>query len=182
VTTSDTIRERLLEEARRPASELLAPLAQAQAMLLAALEGVSETQARFRPPGRSDAAQGEREGEDAWCIDEVLRHLVQAEEGVADRVEKLARGEPAEGSIPGRLGEHEGASLLELKGLLEASHQRLLSVARGLSGQERLDTTARHQFFGDLNCRAWLAMYALHLRSHARQVGDVKTAPGFPTA
>jgi hypothetical protein len=44
-----------------------------------------------------------------------------------------------------------------------------------------LDKTMPHRLFGELNCRGWLAMQALHVEDHARQVGKIKRHADYPT-
>ncbi len=170
------VRAQLLSQAEKPFSELLPPLREAHAAAMRVLEGVSEAQARFKP------VQSSTDGEGAWCIAEVLRHLIQSEEGNADRIPRLARGERGESPVAGRLGGHETTPLAGLVAALSAADNRLAEVAQGFNGQEVLDTTATHPLFGELNCRAWIALYTTHLRSHSRQIAEVKAAPGYPAS
>src|SRR5215210_2487551 len=83
--SNDRARAYLIAEASRPFSELVPIVEAARARLLAKLEGVSEAQAAFRP---SDG-----EGEDAWGVLEIARHLVRVEMWITERVEALSRGE-----------------------------------------------------------------------------------------
>jgi hypothetical protein len=83
--------------------------------------------------------------------------------------------------VPGVLGGNEDANLHELAQRYNEVHDRLEAVLRSLTGQEHLDGTAPHVFFGDLNCRGWAALYAGHLGSHARQVADIKATPDYPS-
>jgi hypothetical protein len=167
------IRARLIEQAEKPISELLAAALEERDALARELGSVSERQARFKPPGG--------QGEDAWCIAEVARHIIQAEEGLAGRVQKLGGGLPAEGaSVPGRLGGYETTPLAGLVDTLSRTRAALREAVDTIAGRERLDTTAAHVAFGDLNCRGWLALHALHVAAHTRQVEQVKAAPGYP--
>lgn len=169
-------RSALLKHAEQPMPALLAALDSSRRDLLAALAGITDDQARFRPRTGGAAA----DAEEAWSIAEVLRHLVQAEEGIADRVARLARGEPAETSVPGALGGHADTPLPGLIEALAASREKLRSVVESISGNERLDTTVAHAFFGELNCRGWLALWVRHEASHVRQIEQIKASEGYP--
>jgi hypothetical protein len=153
--------------------EMLTGVAKAQAEIVKELEGVTDAQSRFRPPGGG-------EDEDAWGIAEVLRHLIQSQEGNAVRIARLARGEEAEGSVPGALGGREAESLSELAAALSASYAAFVGAVEGVAGSERLDTTALHPIWGEMNCREWLALAVVHYRSHARQIAQIKAGAGYP--
>lgn len=169
-------RSALLQFAEQPMPALLAALESSRRDLLAALAGVTDDQARFRPPGAGAAT----DAEESWSIAEVLRHLIQAEEGVAGRVARLARGEPAETSVPGALGGHADTPLPGLIEALAASRRRLRAVVKSISGNGRLDTTVAHPFYGELNCRGWLALWARHEASHVRQIEQIRASEGYP--
>jgi uncharacterized damage-inducible protein DinB len=180
VTQDTTERERvrsvLIEQAEKPLSELFAACEESRRHLLAALEGVSEAQARFRPGDR----EARPEDEEAWSMAEVLRHLIQAEEGIAERVWRVAKGEAATSSVPGALGDHETTPLPGLLEALRSSRERLRAAVTEVDGSERLDATVAHPFFGELNCRGWLALWGRHEMGHVRQVGQIKATPGYP--
>src|SRR5690348_7229541 len=80
----DSVRVFLQKEAEQPFSALLPKTEEAHRRLTAALAGVSEAQAAFRP--------STGEGEDAWGIAEVLRHLVSVELMMAERLRALGSG------------------------------------------------------------------------------------------
>jgi len=168
------VRAHLLKESERPLAELRPKLAEAHQALLGALEGVSEGQAEFTP------AVGE--GEDAWGIAEVLRHLASVEVIMADRVRQLGTGEPLnlKATYPGFMESVETRRLPELVDIVGQSYQRLGAAIDDVDGHERLDTLDSHRRFGQLNCRGWVAMHTLHLQDHARQIGKIKAMDGYP--
>ena len=43
-----------------------------------------------------------------------------------------------------------------------------------------LEPTAPHPFFGPLHCRAWFLFQRVHDQDHARHVGSIKQAAGYP--
>jgi hypothetical protein len=176
---NQNFRDILLVEAQKPFPALLLPVEHGREALLANLEGVTEHQARYKPLGEAQTSGDP--AEDSWSIEEVMRHLIFACAGAAERIAELAAGRPAEGvSAPGILGGNEDANLRTLIERYNEAHDRLEAVLRSLRGQEYLEPTAPHPAFGDLNCRAWAALYGRHLASHARQVADIKASPDFP--
>jgi len=172
--TIDPVRTHLLKESERPFAELGPKLAEAHQALLVALAGVSDGQAEFTP------AVGE--GEDAWGIAEVLRHIASVEVIMADRVRQLGTGVPLnlQATYPGFMESVETRRLPELIDIVGRSHERLGAAIGDIDGHERLDTLDTHRRFGELNCRGWVAMHTLHLQDHARQIGKIKAMEGYP--
>jgi hypothetical protein len=170
----DPVREHLLQLSEQPFAVLRPQLDEAHRGLVAALEGVSEGQAAFTP------AVGE--GEDAWGIAEVLRHLASVEMIMADRVRQLGTGAPLQlqSTYPGFMESVETRQLPELIETVERSHAALGAAVAEIEGHERLDTRDAHRRFGELNCRGWVAMHTLHLQDHTRQIGKIKAMPGYP--
>jgi hypothetical protein len=170
----DGVRAFILDEATQPFSALMPRLVEARQTLLAALVDVDETQAQFRP----DTG----EGEDAWGIAEVLRHIASIEAIMAHRIRLLGRGEPVDvtATYPGYMEDVSTRSLPELLDALAESYALLEAAVSDIDGHERLDTLEPHRRFGELNCRGWLVMHRLHIEDHARQVGKIKAMPGFP--
>jgi len=171
----DGVRAYLLAEADLPFSALLPKLAAARADLLAALKGVSEEQAEFRPIAGA--------GEDGWGIAEVLRHIASIETIMADRIRALGVGASVSSLTPTYPGYMESVDTRRLPALVKVigdSHAALLTAVMEIEGHERLDTVAQHRRFGNLNCRAWLVMHCLHMQDHTRQIGKIKALDGYP--
>ena len=165
----------ILAQSEKPFADLKPVFEASHGRLLAQLESVSETQAAFKP-GRGD-------GEEDYSITEVTRHMIQIYPLMAERIRTLAlAAEPPAARPPGSLGEHEGASLAELRRYLIAEGDVLIEKVGSVEGKERLDTTQPHRLFGELNCRGWLAMQTLHIDDHARQIAKVKAHPDYPQA
>jgi hypothetical protein len=171
----DGVRAYILREATRPFSVLMPRVSEARQSLLAAVADVSEDQAQFRP----DTG----EGEDAWGIAEVLRHIASIEAIMAERIRLLGRGEPVDvtATYPGYMEDVSTRSLPELVDALAGSYAQLEAAVSDIDGHERLDTLQAHRRFGELNCRGWLVMHQLHIEDHARQVGKIKAMSGFPS-
>jgi hypothetical protein len=163
----DGARSYLLEQSEQPLGALRERLEAARQEFRSALSGVSETQAQYTPPA------GEGEGEEAWGIAEVLRHIASIEPIMAQRVRLLGTGQSADNitrTHSGYLSAVESRSLADLRPLLERSYADLLGAIDAIDGHERLDTLAAHRRFGELNCRGWVALHTLHLQDHARQI------------
>jgi DinB family protein len=173
----DGVHAFLLSEAERPLAELRASLETVRQEFRAALDGVSETQAQFTP------ASGE--GEDAWGIAEVLRHIASIEPIMAERVRLLGSGQSADGitrTHPGYLTAVDTRQIADLRTLLAQTYRQLLDAITAIAGHERLDTLAPHRRYGDLNCRGWIALHTSHLRDHTRQITRLKQLPTYPPA
>jgi DinB family protein len=173
----DGPRAYMLREAEQPLAALAAKMATAHAGFIAALGGVSDAQARFAP------ASGE--GEDAWGIAEVVRHVASIEPIMAERVRLLGMGEPVESlrrTHPGYLEDVETRELSKLRAALDESHAAMLAALAAIDGHERLDTLAPHRRFGELNCHGWVVLHTVHLQDHARQIDKIKRMPGYPQA
>ena len=170
----DSVRTSLLAASEQPFAMLRPTLGEAHGALVQALEGVSEEQAAFTP------AIGE--GEDAWGIAEVLRHLASVEVIMANRVRQLGQGEVLnlQATYPGFMESVETRRLPELVDIVGRSYEALLAAVGEVEGNERLDTMDAHRRFGELNCRGWVAMHTLHVQDHARQIGKIKELAGYP--
>ena len=171
---TDSVRAFLLDEANKPFPGLRPSVEAARRELLAALAGVTTEQAQFRP------LTGE--GEDAWGIAEVLRHIASNEAIMAERIRQLANGLPLAlpATYPGYMEDVTTRELSELVEAIAQTRQKLLATVDAVDGQERLDTFDTHRRFGAQNCRGWFMIQSLHERDHARQIEKLKRMSGFP--
>ncbi len=158
---------------KKPFRELVQPVDDARTDLMVELYGVSEDQARFQPKGQ---------GEDAWSIVEVLRHVIHNEESVALRIRALALGDPARELPLGRIVGHSKESYRGLVKSLETAREALYHAVSSVRDKERLDTTTAHPFFGELNCRAWFLFQRVHDIDHTRQIQKIKADAAYPKA
>src|SRR2546423_9450403 len=113
----------LLAQAQKPFSELQGDLAAAHENLRNVLQDVTDPQSRFQPPGG--------EGEDAWGIAQVLRHLAGSEARFAKRVLNLGHGDEMGAPAP-QPGDDDPRSLEELKKAIEDGYQAMLGAANAV--------------------------------------------------
>jgi hypothetical protein len=137
------------------------------------LDGLSETQATFKP------------GPEDWSVLELMAHVVTAKGGVARICERLARGEQIPGA--GREGDEQDGitrerftSLAEARQAMDVAHAELLSFIDGPLAQANTEARFNHFVFGDLNCREWAAFQRVHDGDHAGQIEKIKAAQGYP--
>jgi len=171
----EIVRAHLLREAEQPLRVLQPRLAQARRELLAVVDGVSDHQGQFAPPSG--------EGEDAWGIAEVLRHIASVEPIMAQRVRLLGSGLSIESlprTTPGYLEDVATRRVSELRTILDQTGIELEKAIQTIDGTERLDTPAAHRRFGELNCRGWVALHTVHLQDHAHQIARLKQLPDYP--
>lgn len=108
-----------------------------------------------------------------WGVGQVAAHLLIVERGVLGIALRLAKGEP-----PGPTGQPRPAADEVSRGgiqtLAERSRQAAEAFAARFPAQPDARATARHPFYGDLNCFGWLLTlpnhYHAHLTAHDRGV------------
>ena len=107
--------------------------------------------------------------DDRWGLGQIAVHLLLVERGVAGIVLRLARAEPvgATGQPRPGAGAATRAGIAELAVKAGTATDRLRSAF-----QAAPDTTAtaRHPFYGELNCFGWLLTlpnhYGAHIQAH----------------
>jgi hypothetical protein len=165
-------RDFLLREAERPISELLKSAESALAEFEGVLDGVSSAQAAFKPGG---------EGEEAFSIAKVARHVAGSGAIMASRLRSIGLGESPTRSIsPGNFGDVDAESLPELADPLNQVRIALQDSVRDIDGHEQLEFETTHPMFGKLNSRAYLRLIGLHFEDHTRQVARIKSDPRYP--
>ena len=133
-------------------------LEEERAQLLQAVERASDT----------DLASGtDRE----WGIGQVAAHLLIVERGVLGIALRLAKGES-----PGATGQPRPAAAEVSRGGIAALAERARRAADAFRAEFPAQpddrATARHPFYGDMNCFGWLLTlpnhYNAHLTAHDR--------------
>ncbi|MBI5948757.1 MAG: DinB family protein [Chloroflexi bacterium] len=158
---------RLQQQGRQSNAELGARLREMEARTFAAIEGLSEAQAAYRP------APAE------WPILGHLAHMVDTLESCV-----IVAGDLAAGRQPprDRLLEKEYA-LAPLDGSTARLRQAFAEADAWLAGLPAAKDGAAmlaHGVFGQLNHREWAAFMIFHVGMHTGQVKAMRDAAGFP--
>lgn len=159
----------LLAESEKPFAALRPALDAAQSRLLAALRGVSEAQASFKPGGVD---------EEAHSAGQIVRHVARVQAWIESRLRATAQGKDPERFVS-EIGREEKPLAGSTRDL-EETYRQLNATAGELAGREEVAKTAPHPFFGELSCRAWYRLAGLHADDHARQVERIKSMPEYP--
>jgi hypothetical protein len=103
--------------------------------------------------------------DDDWGLGQVAAHLLIVERGVALIGLRLAVG-----AAPGPTGQPRPAASAVTRAGLETLAEKAVAMAARLVAEFPADpnttSTARHPFYGDLNCFGWLLMLPNHYRAH----------------
>jgi hypothetical protein len=154
--------------------------ASAAALLRAALDVIRAEVGALTP-----AQLSWRPADDAWCVNEVLGHLIEAERrGFAGRIRSIVEhdnprfdtwDQPAVARAR-RDCERDGAELLR-----EFEQQRLASVelVQRLA-DDQLDRWGAHPAVGRLTARGLLHEWVFHDRTHLKQIFDNVGAMVWP--
>ena len=167
-------------------------LEESQAEFLAAIEGVTDAQWRWRP------------APERWSVGETAEHIVTAEGSMWQRIQTALAGpvntkwetetkgktEIIEQVMAPRLGKATAPEALVPKGdmtkaqvkerFLEQRAQ-LVKFARDTDAALK-EHTSEHPFpmFNPLNAYQWLIYAPLHTMRHDKQIAEVKATPGYP--
>jgi hypothetical protein len=103
--------------------------------------------------------------DDDWGLGQVATHLLIVERGIALTGLRLAQGAPA-----GRTGQPRPAvadvSREGIQSLAEKAAATAERLVAEFPAEPDLKPTARHPYYGDLNCFGWLLMLPEHYRAH----------------
>ena len=103
--------------------------------------------------------------DDDWGLGQVATHLLIVERGVALTGLRLAQGGP-----PGRTGQPRPAVADVTRAGIQSLAEKAVATAQRLvaefPAEPDLTATAKHPYYGDLNCFGWLLMLPEHYRAH----------------
>jgi hypothetical protein len=144
--------------------------------LMAALAGVSEEQAAWKP------------APDAWSILELMQHVVSVKQMMAGLSKTLATGQRPPGAEQfEEPSAQDGVTIVSFSSLAEAitaaeqAHAGLLeSIAALDAGEINTDVTFSHFVFGPFNSREWTVFQRVHDQDHTPHIGKIKATAGFP--
>lgn len=153
------------QAAKLSPADLVAKVATDQEQVRVAAEAVPADRSFDQP------AAGE------WSANEVLAHVVESGAYFAACIRTVLDG----GTPPLRVADairrdppHRRAA--EWWEQLARDREALFARVRRAAGDEHLDVTWTHPFFGDLNWREWLLFLRLHDLDHARQLQAIAAA------
>jgi len=118
--------------------------------------------ARVAQASDVDLAKG---SDDDWGLGQVATHLLIVERGVSTIGLRLASG--AEPGPPGQ--PRPAAPAVPRAGLQSPAGKAVATAARLVAefpAEPDTKATARHPYYGDLNCFGWLLMLPEHYRAH----------------
>ena len=114
---------------------------------------------------RAPEAELSRGSDDDWGLGQVATHLLIVERGVALTGIRLAQG-----GFPGRTGQPRPAasdvSRAGIRSLVEKAVATAERLVAEFPAEPDLKATAKHPYYGDLNCFGWLLMLPEHYRAH----------------
>jgi hypothetical protein len=166
------------DNAKKSPAEIEAIIDAGYRELLAALDGVSETQAAYKA------------AEDDWAILDVLAHHTSVKQAVGGLMRALAGG-----ALPPGIGpQFEEAkaqdgmivtrfeTLAQAKEAVHAAQDNVVAFVRTIDDTTNADVTFRHFYFGAFNAREWPVFLRVHDADHNPHIGRLKAVPGFPAA
>ncbi len=169
-------------------SALWEELQSVRAEILKEAEGLSQSQADWRP------------GESEWSIGEILHHLTVAEVNTGKLTSKLLKeaGEratvfpadlsklaplppwPSGMEAPPLVRPEKGHPIERLLADMEAARERSRQSIERLASVDPRPLTWSHFALGELNLAQWWMLQARHDRDHLQQLRAIKAAPDFP--
>lgn len=157
---------------------------------LAAIDGVSESQWKWKP------------APDRWSVGEVAEHIVLGEASQFGNVKKAIASMPDPdweqktkgkterlvATLAPRLGKAQAPEAIVPKGAMtQAQVKERFERQRAEIVKFAIETDAplkqyiiENPFFGSLNGYNWLIYAPLHTMRHDKQIAEVKATPGYP--
>ena len=169
-------------------NELLQRLDNAREGLIAAVSGLSESQANFKP------------SPEAWSVANIVEHLATVEDFVVMRIEKMV-SEPDDGNFkdsdiilfdkvadrsskfqaPDRV-QPSGKTVASSLERLTATRAKIVDLIRSAPDGHFRKHSMPHPVFGPLDGHQWIVAAAGHCTRHTRQILETKGARNFPQA
>jgi hypothetical protein len=176
-----------------PIERLWSDLEAARAEVLREVDGLSQSQADWKP------------SEKDWSVGEIVDHLTVAEIATGKLTTKLTREAEAAGTLapfpadlagfppfpdisgeateaPAVVWPAHGKSMRDLLATMKATRERSRSSIEKLATLDPRPLVFKHFRFGELTLAQWWQLQTRHDLLHLQQLRDVKAAPGFPKA
>jgi hypothetical protein len=167
------------EAGAKTAAEIEAIVQDGHDALLATTDGVSESQAAWKP------------APDQWCINDVMAHCVSVKRAMALLSQHLGKGELPPGFGPQfeEARAQDGFILQPFTSLAAAreaaneAHAALLAQIRTLDDPAlNTEKTFRHFYFGAFNAREWPVFQRVHDGDHWPHIEKIRATAGYPAA
>jgi hypothetical protein len=150
-----------------PVEALWNDLQSVRAELLKETEGLSQTQADWRP------------AEQEWSVGEILHHLTLAEVGTGKLTSKLFKDAPQ--PLPPFPSDLRGFAPVPPPPPGPAKAPEVVYPERGHALERLLGGLKwRHFTLGEMDLAQWWLLHARHEADHLEQLRAVKAAQGFP--
>ncbi|TMD60898.1 MAG: hypothetical protein E6I87_04745 [Chloroflexi bacterium] len=105
-------------------------------------------------------------GDDDWGLGQIAVHLLVVERGVFSIAGRLARGEAVDRGTGQPRPPVSGVSRDGIATLSQKAERDLTTFAAGFPAEPDVTATARHPFYGRLNCFGWLLTQLSHYAAH----------------
>jgi hypothetical protein len=132
------VRGYIQHQAKKGPATVAGIVAEPQARLLGILEPLDDSVTTRKP------------APDEWCVRELLRHVIDAENSTATVIERLGHGTAISSGSPrtaGMIKEDNGAPYAQMLDELRAANKRLQDVLAALPADPNMNLTAPHPFF-----------------------------------
>jgi hypothetical protein len=177
----------------KPVEQLWDELQAVRAQVLREAQGLSQTQADWKP------------SEKDWSVGEIIDHLTIAEIATGKLTTKLTREAEANAGLaavpadlrgfaalpawppgpaeaPPVVWPSHGKSIGDLLAAMRATRERSRQSIERLGTIDPRPLRFKHLRLGELDLAQWWMLQAEHDGIHLAQIRDVKSAPGFPKA
>ena len=125
----------------------------------------------------SDDIAATKPAADEWCIRELVRHVIDAQESVALLVHNLSRGEgPPHGRGVSRMVDDTGQPFSDYVSQVRSMNARIIDEISAMPADPPLDNKSPHPFFGPLNCKEWAAFQRVHDEDHVQHAQKILAA------
>lgn len=130
--------------------------------------------------GLSDDVAARKPAADEWSVRELTRHVISAQDGVADIVGSISRGQAPDAGErrPGMMLADDSRPFAELVDQLRTVNARMIETIRDVPADPNTEMTAKHPFFGELNCLEWAVFQRVHDEDHVQHAGKILAAVG----
>ncbi|HUG07136.1 MAG TPA: DinB family protein [Candidatus Limnocylindria bacterium] len=131
-------------------------------------KGRARLLARVEQASDAELAAG---SDDDWGVGQIAVHLLIVERGVALIALRLAQGQEA-----GSTGQPRPAASAVTRPGISTLAEKAAAALRRLRAEfpaaPNTDATARHPYYGDLNCFGWLLTLPNHYTAHLRALDE----------